>query len=184
MFHAGDIEVEDTHFATGEALCLAFGGAAFTAAHLLFHPPTPLAALRDAAPIPPTDAACMPAATAAQRESILDAVFSRAVSPSAPSRCAASVWLFCLLQFCASTPSVAARLEAAQGLFLQLLGDTSQLAQEVASRGLTAVHAAGDERVRERLVSALVGTLQGGAPAERAVKLDSDTQVPFAFLSS
>ncbi len=44
---------------------------------------------------------------------------------------------------------------------LQLLGDSNELTQEMASRGLAAVYNRADAATRQALVNALVGTLSG-----------------------
>ncbi len=59
------------------------------------------------------------------------------------------------------------------------------LLQEMASRGVSLVYRLGDAAVRDKLVGALVGVLQGGGAAGggagRPVKLTGDTQVGAVF---
>lgn len=59
--------------------------------------------------------------------------------------------------------------------------DAFPLLQEMASRGVSLVYRLGDAAVRDKLVGALVGVLQGGGTAGggagRPVKLTGDTQV-------
>jgi hypothetical protein len=172
---------------------MAFGGVAVTPVQLLFQPYPTLANLRAsdkqtaAGRKPSTDqagssavngnSAVISSAPEALQKRILDAAFARVVSANTSTRCAAAVWIISLLTFCASSPVVIAPLDAVQQIFLQLLGDPSELTQEVASRGLGVVHDAGDEETKARLVQALVGTLQGKCPAAQEVKLDGQSEV-------
>jgi hypothetical protein len=176
---AGD--AEDVHFAVGEALCLAFGGMTVTRTSLLFSPDPTLRAFNKQATscsAAPADQAasgnsahptCLSAAPEALQTRIVDAALARASSADKSTRCAAAVWLISLVRFCTGTPVVTARLGAAQRVFLELLGDASELTQEVASSGLGAVHDAADEE-RTRLVHALAGALLGGGLAAKALK--------------
>ena len=50
-----------------------------------------------------------------------------------------------------------------QSAFSRLLGDQSELTQEMASRGVTLVYGLGDEATRKELLQGLVGVLQGQA---------------------
>ena len=175
-------DVEDVHFTVGEALCLAFGATAATPAAILREPFTTLADHRRAHPDAPADAA--PPRAPAPRAAILAATLRNAASSNADVRCAAAVWLLCLLTFCAAAPEVAACLGAAQDALLALLGDQSELTQEVASRGLAVAHDAGDAATRERLVTALVATLSGQGRPTKAVKVDGDTQARRAPLTT
>jgi hypothetical protein len=50
-----------------------------------------------------------------------------------------------------------------QAGFSRLLGDQSELTQEMASRGVTLVYGLGDEATRKELLQGLVGVLQGQA---------------------
>ena len=47
----------------------------------------------------------------------------------------------------------------AQEAFSSLLGDSNELTQDMASRGMSIVYAVGDSDAREKLVAGLVGTL-------------------------
>ncbi|MEW5319235.1 MAG: hypothetical protein WDW38_010400 [Sanguina aurantia] len=68
-------------------------------------------------------------------------------------------------------------LPAIQGALSGLLGDSNELAQEMASRGVSLVYSLGDEATRKTLMAALVGVLQGAPQPKTQVKLSGETQV-------
>lgn len=50
-----------------------------------------------------------------------------------------------------------------QEAFSHLLGDATELTQEMASRGMSIVYSRGDDAMRSELLASLTGTLQGAA---------------------
>jgi len=94
-------------------------------------------------------------------------------------RCSGAVWLVSLLLFCGKTAAVHAMLPRAQDALSTLLGDESELTQEMASRGLAAAYELADEATRASLVESLVGVLSGtaGRKRPRAGDLTGDTKV-------
>ncbi|KAG1660153.1 hypothetical protein FOA52_007810 [Chlamydomonas sp. UWO 241] len=190
---------EEIQFAVGDALAYAFGGVPVSADELLLTNFGGLAehfsllSLQqgDAAPaqkeadVAPglsdsVEAAC-PEAVAATRTWLTDKLLDvLVVHTRAEVRCASAVWAVCLLTYCrgpAATAHLAPLLGRVQEAMGHLLGDTNELTQEMASRGISLVYQRGDEATRKGLVEALVGVLQGGAKAKQAVKLSGDTEV-------
>ena len=93
-------------------------------------------------------------------------------------RCCGSIWLVSLLLFNGTTAAVHAVLARAQDSLSALLGDESELTQEMASRGLAAAYELADETTRAALVESIVGVLSGAAGRKRrAGDLTGDTQV-------
>jgi hypothetical protein len=86
-----------------------------------------------------------------------------ASSSAAQVRTAGCIWLVALASFAGRAPALRARLGELQEAFSTLLGDTSETAQEMASRGLSLVYRLGDDAGRAQLLSSLMGTLQGAA---------------------
>lgn len=64
-----------------------------------------------------------------------------------------------------------------QEAFSHLLGEQNELAQELASQGMSIVYELGDTSMKQNLVNALVNTLTGSGKRKRAVK------VSWCFLS-
>lgn len=58
-----------------------------------------------------------------------------------------------------------------QEAFSHLIGEQSELTQELASQGLSIVYEIGDDAMKKNLVNALVGTLTGSGKRKRAVKV-------------
>ena len=82
---------------------------------------------------------------------------------AAQVRCAGCVWLTSLTSFTGNHPAIVARLAEVQEAFSSLLGDSGELTQELASRGLCTVYRLGDKEAQQRLLDSLTGTLQGEA---------------------
>ncbi len=80
---------------------------------------------------------------------------------SAQVRAAGCVWLVALASYTGRQRALLARLGDLQEAFTALLGDASETAQEMASRGLSVVYQLGDAAGREQLLGSLMGTLQG-----------------------
>lgn len=78
-------------------------------------------------------------------------------------RAAGCVWLVALASYTGRQRALLARLGDLQEAFTALLGDASETAQEMASRGLSVVYQLGDAAGREQLLGSLMGTLQGAA---------------------
>jgi len=81
-----------------------------------------------------------------------------------PNRCAAAIWLVSLLSYCTAAPALTdeSRLGQLQGGFTALLGDTNELTQETAARGVSLVYSKGGAGLRAQLLAQLVGVLQVG----------------------
>merc|ERR1712232_390682 len=77
-------------------------------------------------------------------------------------RCAASIWLLALVNYCGKNKIIQGHLGDIQSAFSLLLADGSQITQEVASKGLVILYEIGNEETKKRLVSDLVTTLQTG----------------------
>jgi proteasome component ECM29 len=111
---------------------------------------------------------------------IIDSLLTECVTHSRSEvRCSGAVWLVSLLLFCGKTAAVHAMLPSAQDALSSLLGDESELTQEMASRGLAAAYELADEATRASLVESLVGVLSGtaGRKRPRAGDLTDDTKV-------
>ena len=75
------------------------------------------------------------------------------------------MWLVSLVSFTSKSHALMARLAAVQEAFGYLLGDASELIQEMASKGISAVYRLGSDGDRKQLLSALMSTLQGDLPS-------------------
>ncbi|KAL4530388.1 hypothetical protein Ndes2437B_g03884 [Nannochloris sp. 'desiccata'] len=120
------------------------------------------------------------AAEAEIQRKILDSLLTECVAHSRSEvRCSGAVWLVSLLLFCGKTAAVHGMLPRAQDALSTLLGDESELTQEMASRGLAAAYELADEATRALLVESLVGVLSGtaGRKRPRAGDLTGDTKV-------
>jgi len=76
-------------------------------------------------------------------------------------RSAACIWLVSLVSFTSKSPALLHRLDEIQEAFSHLLGDSNELIQEMASRGISAVYRLGSDSDRKGLLSSLMATLQG-----------------------
>ena len=110
---------------------------------------------------------------------ILSALLDECVLHSRPEvRSCGAIWLVSLLLFCGRTAAVHAVLPRAQDALSVLLGDDSELTQEMASRGLAAAYELADEETKAALVESLVGVLSGAAGRKRrAGDITGDTKV-------
>ena len=77
------------------------------------------------------------------------------------TRSAACIWLVSLLNFTQPSPALLARLEDVQEAFCTLLGDSDELIQEIASRGVSAVYRLCDESQQKTMMTRLVSSLSG-----------------------
>ncbi|KIY98024.1 proteasome component ECM29 [Monoraphidium neglectum] len=108
-----------------------------------------------------------------------------AINSKPEARCAAALWLVSLLSYCRCCPLLdeEGTLGQLQGSFSALLGDSNELTQETAARGVSLVYARGGEALRSRLLAQLVGVLQGASPGAAAVSgvkgaaLTADTKI-------
>lgn len=66
-----------------------------------------------------------------------------------------------LVSFNSNCQALLRRLDSIQEAFGNLLGDSNELIQEMASRGISAVYKLGNAADRKSLLSALMSTLQG-----------------------
>ena len=111
------------------------------------------------------------------QDKILDWVMKNIFHSRREIRCAACVWLVCLLAYTDRHPKIVSKLPDMQHALLTLVGDSSEVTQEMASRGLSIVYTLGDRDTRRHLVSGLVQVLQGGSTGVREVKLEGDTKL-------
>ncbi|UYV76053.1 hypothetical protein LAZ67_13002335, partial [Cordylochernes scorpioides] len=81
-------------------------------------------------------------------------------------RQSAAVWLLALLKRCGNLAPVRKELEAIQQGFLNLLADSNELTQDMASKGLGALYELSEESQREQLVTFLVEALTSGRKAK------------------
>ena len=84
-------------------------------------------------------------------------------------RCAGCVWLTSLASFTGHHTALVTHLGEVQEAFSSLLGDSGELTQELASRGLCRVYHLGDASAQESLLQSLMGTLQGASRSPAAV---------------
>ncbi|KAL6519030.1 hypothetical protein OROHE_017454 [Orobanche hederae] len=92
-------------------------------------------------------------------------------------RCAGTVWLLSLTIYCGHHAGIQKLLPDIQEAFSHLIGEQSELTQELASQGLSIVYELGDDATKKSLVNALVGTLTGSGKRKRAVKLVEDSEL-------
>ncbi|KAL6564853.1 hypothetical protein OROMI_016303 [Orobanche minor] len=94
-------------------------------------------------------------------------------------RCAGTVWLLSLTIYCGHHAGIQKLLPDIQLVeaFSHLIGEQSELTQELASQGLSIVYELGDDATKKSLVNALVGTLTGSGKRKRAVKLVEDSEL-------
>ncbi|KAL6524314.1 hypothetical protein OROGR_016748 [Orobanche gracilis] len=92
-------------------------------------------------------------------------------------RCAGTVWLLSLTIYCGHHAGIQKLLPDIQEAFSHLIGEQSELTQELASQGLSIVYELSDDATRKSLVNALVGTLTGSGKRKRAVKLVEDSEL-------
>ena len=76
-----------------------------------------------------------------------------------------------------TSPALEPKLPEVQEILSQLLGDPNEVTQEIASMGMSLVYEVGGAQTKEALLSSLVSTLSGQAPAKRLVKLDGASVV-------
>lgn len=119
----------------------------------------------------------MAASTAAAKhdctESLVSVIFERlAAVDELKQRGAACIWLFCLVDYLGSHPAVRSRLIDAQKVFMMMLGDRSDLIQEVASRGVAVVYDRSDAETRATLVKSLVGGLSNEKQGVKPMGVD------------
>ena len=84
------------------------------------------------------------------------------VRDCAQAHAAGCIWLVALASYTGRQPVLVARLGDVQEAFSALLGESSDLVQEMASRGLSLVYRLGDDAQRAQLLTSLTTTLQGG----------------------
>lgn len=78
-------------------------------------------------------------------------------------RSAGCIWLLALVSYTGRHPQLLPKLPEVQEAFSHLLGDATELTQEMASRGMSIVYSRGDDAMRSELLASLTGTLQGTA---------------------
>jgi proteasome component ECM29 len=83
-------------------------------------------------------------------------------------RQAACFWLLALMKKCSKTSSsVFKHLHKIQDAFIQKLGESDEITQEVASKGIGVLFAIANKEQKESLVARLVEALGGGAAANK-----------------
>ncbi|KAK3264270.1 hypothetical protein CYMTET_26979, partial [Cymbomonas tetramitiformis] len=185
LLKLGKQRSEDVYFAAGEALVFVFGGLPMpleVVLHSCFPSLAECPILKEQEELPPAPDTDMEgdgqAARQAAQKRILAALFDELLFSSRPEmRCSGAVWLVTLLKHSGRQPLLVARLQDIHEALSHLLGDPTELTQEMASRGMSLVYELGDEETRKELVGALVSTLSGGKQKRRAVKVTGDTQV-------
>lgn len=195
LFKLSTSKAEEVQFAVGEAISFAFGEVPVSMDRILLSNFSGLAeefSVLSTSALQPTAAAALPEqqqdgantvrpvnpAVEKNRCWMMDKLLQELVHNSrAEVRCAAAVWLVSLLTYCPRASTLLQLLGQIQEALSQLLGDSNELTQEMASRGIGLVYSRGDEATKAKLVEALVGVLQGGAKAKQAVKLTADTKV-------
>ena len=120
----------------GEALCLTFGGVAVSKSALTFAADASLEAHAIPAKGQLSDdhAAAIKLSSASVQRQILNGVLTSAGNANSQTRGAAATWLVALLTYCTGSSVIAKRLDRAQAVFLQLLGDQLLQTQEMASK--------------------------------------------------
>uniref|UniRef100_A0A383W1Y8 Proteasome component Ecm29 N-terminal domain-containing protein n=1 Tax=Tetradesmus obliquus TaxID=3088 RepID=A0A383W1Y8_TETOB len=118
------------------------------------------------------------------QEYLLAELGKMAVAPKEEVRCASCLLLVSLLQLCKGSGLLAGRLPQLQATFTGLLGDSNELTQDLAARGVSLVYSRGGAPLQQQLLGQLLGLLQGGpgAPAAAAagaagVKLAGDSKL-------
>jgi proteasome component ECM29 len=106
----------------------------------------------------------------------LDAILrDHAPHPLASVRQSACVWLLCLLKHASSHSQMKNYLKKLQATFMNLLADTNEITQEVASRGLGLTYDLCGSSTKQEMVQSLVGTIMEGKRIEQ--KVTDETEV-------
>ncbi|XP_074640240.1 proteasome adapter and scaffold protein ECM29-like [Tubulanus polymorphus] len=90
-------------------------------------------------------------------------------SPNPHIRQAACIWLLTLVKRCGSCPGVRSKLVNIQAAFMNLLTESNELTQDIASKGLGLVYENCSKEQKNELVSVLVDTLMVGKRAPTQV---------------
>jgi proteasome component ECM29 len=118
-------------------------------------------------------------------EALLTTTLARCALPDKPRlRAAGCVWLLCIVQQLAVHPIVRPRLLEAQQVFMQMLGDRSEIIQDVASRGVAVVYDKSDAATRAQLVKELVGGLASDRTTAKTIDSTADSAGGEAVLGS
>ena len=88
---------------------------------------------------------------------------------------ASCLWLLAVVRHCISQPQVRDKLLRIQGAFMGLLGDSNDLVQDAASKGIGVVYESCSEEQREQMVASLLDTLLGRR--QEVNKVQGDTKV-------
>ncbi|XP_078353041.1 LOW QUALITY PROTEIN: proteasome adapter and scaffold protein ECM29-like [Oculina patagonica] len=96
-------------------------------------------------------------------EELIDMIVSKYATSTAPYvRQASCIWLLSLVKYSGDHKVVQAKLKEIQMVFMNMLAETDDLTQEVASKGLGLVYEHGGGENKDELVSLLVDTLMTG----------------------
>ncbi|CAH3027447.1 unnamed protein product [Porites evermanni] len=96
-------------------------------------------------------------------QELIDMIIKKYATSTAPYvRQASCIWLLSLVKYSGNHNVVQANLKEIQMVFMNMLSETDDLTQEVASKGLGLVYEHGGEENKQELVSLLVDTLATG----------------------
>ncbi len=85
---------------------------------------------------------------------------ARSTNPNV--KVAAALWLLALVKYGQSMHEISKHLLNIQSAFMQLLGDSNDLVQDAASKGIGLVYEISDEVTKEKMITSLLGTLSDG----------------------
>ncbi|XP_030852041.1 proteasome adapter and scaffold protein ECM29-like [Strongylocentrotus purpuratus] len=91
-------------------------------------------------------------------------------------RQASCFWLLSVAKKCGSHPSLQKRLVDVQGAFIDMLSESSEFTQDVASKGLSIVYEQSNEEEKKAMVNTLVDTLATGKRTSKK-NVTGDTKV-------
>ncbi|XP_066988430.1 proteasome adapter and scaffold protein ECM29 [Macrobrachium rosenbergii] len=105
---------------------------------------------------------------------LLEELLTKYVNQTQPSvRQASCIWLLALLKRCRNKGVIQKRLPRIQSAFMNLLGDSNDLVQDAASKGLGVVYECCSEATRQSMVEGLVQTLTEGKRTIQNVTQDT-----------
>ncbi|XP_048584699.1 proteasome adapter and scaffold protein ECM29 isoform X2 [Nematostella vectensis] len=114
-------------------------------------------------PWTPRQNTCLPQVDHEVMQQLVSTIVKEYSKNSRPhARQASCVWLLSLVKYSGQHSAIKENLKHIQMTFMDMLAETDDLTQEVASKGLGLVYELGGEERREELVSLLVDTLTTG----------------------
>jgi len=99
-------------------------------------------------------------------------------NPVAHVRQAGITWLLCIVKYSSKHPVVDELINEIQTAFINLLSDSDEITQDIASRGLGLVYHQVKAEVKEQLVSALVERLMTGKRTKQTFEEDTEVFKP------